>query len=625
MNKLGIVIGVSQTDEVVLLNQQDQPAPYELQDLFVLEDDAGNIYPVEIAKTFAFGEFEPETIQGIIHGESTKHLPGVQKDKPVYVAIATSLRDLTTPIPPNAKVRKATFEEVEEHIIFADVDNSFHLGTIKGTENLLSELPEELSDVAPMWDGDKNTVVEQDGVPFMFDYMTLSEYPHKGLFGSSGSGKSFGMHSMIEEYMKKRIPGIYLDPHNEGVFEKTMKGLPKHHQEEFKGKYKVFKVGQNIGIPFSKLNVGDLYYLLEFAGGISDAQRAALDAVYERGDTFSHLMDKFDKLKEAFDYYDLPEWKRSMTEEEFKDLHEDAALIYEKSKKRVANVSVVEALTWRLLSLESRDVFDEKNGIDGVVSTIKSGRFAMIQGSISKLQMISAYLIRTLYTKRRQYVDSKDSLTRKFEAFPPFVISGDEFQNFAPNTEYSNPTGRIIREIAKEARKYGVYLIVSTQQTSAIDPAVFAQLNTKFIYRLNSQEDIELTSREANLTAEQAKQLPKLQRGHAFVVNPKIPRTILMKFRTTFTEPSVIENPFDELVDMFDHTTSDLTDTLEMYLGSSNIRVTDIPKRVLPILTDELDRSIALEEVLNALEEMADNGVIKKIKSPMGVEYRKTA
>ena len=262
MNSYGQIIGMTTTDEVILLNQQSKPVPYELQDIFVLEDETGDIYPVEITKSIAFGEFEPETIQGIIMGESTMHLSNIDKDKPVYVGWATSLKDLTTPIPPNAKVRPAKFEEVEEYIIHADVGNSFHIGTIKGTENMQKELPKELSDISPMWDDDKNTVVPQNGVPFMFDYTSLREYPHVGVFGSSGSGKSFGMHSIIEEFMKKRIPGIYLDPHNEGVFRKAMAGLPDHHKKNFLGSYDVFKVGVDIGIPFSELNIGDLYYSL---------------------------------------------------------------------------------------------------------------------------------------------------------------------------------------------------------------------------------------------------------------------------------------------------------------------------------------------------------------------------
>lgn len=622
MNDLGRIIGLTTTEGVVLLNQQDTPVPYELQDLYVLEDDSGEIYPIEISKTFAFGEFEPETINGIIEGESTLHIDGINKNEPVYVAEAISLRDLTTPIPPNAKVRKATFEEVEEFIVYADVNKSFHVGTVKGTENMQRELPKELKDIAPMWDSDKETVVPQNGVPFMYDYSSLREYPHIGLFGSSGSGKSFGMHTVLEEFMKRRIPGIYLDPHNEGIFKNKMNGLPKKHEVEFLGKYKVFTVGINAGIPFSKLSVNDLYYLLEFAGGISDAQKAALDSIYERGDTFSYLMDKLEHIKEAFDYYDTPKWNREIEEDEFRRTKPDSAALYEKTNNRIANVSVIEALTWRLLSLENMHVFDEKNGIDGIITTIRSGRFAVIQGSIGKLQMLSSYLIRTLYDKRRRFVDSKDA-RKKQEKFPPFIIAGDEFQNFAPNSQYANPTGRIIREIAKEARKYGVYLVVSTQQTSAIDPGVFAQLNTKFIYRLNSMEDIELTSREANLTEEQTKQLPKLLRGHSFVVNPKIPRTMLVKFRTTLTEPSNIDDPFEELAGFFTSENSDLIDVLELYSKSTKtIRMTDIPLRVLPIVKDELERSVTFEQITDALDELVELGVLTKEKSPMGMEYR---
>lgn len=623
MNEYGRMIGMATTTGAVLLNQQEAPAPYELQDLLILEDNAGNIYPVEVTETLAFGECEPSTISGIVQGESTLHLDGIKKDEPVYIAKVTSLKDLSTPIPPNATVRKPSFAEIQSHIIYADVNKSFHLGVVKGTEGLQSELPADLQAVSPMWDGDKQTVVPQEGVPFMYDYTSLKEYPHIGLFGSSGSGKSFGMHSMLEEFMKKRIPGVILDPHNEGVFKKTMAGLPADKQEAFAGQYETYKIGYNVGIPFSQLNVEDLYYLLEFVGGVSDAQRSALDAIYERGDTFSHLKSKLDALKTAFDYFDTPKWNREpKNEDAFRSAQPDAALIYDTVNKRVPNVAVIDALNWRIEMLEKTDVFDEKAGISGVEGSIRNGRLAIIQGSIRKLQMVSAYMIRTLYGKRRAYVDSKDNYHGHNEFFPPFIIGGDEFHNFAPNG-HSNPTGRVIREIAKEARKYGVYLIVSTQRTSAIDEDVFAQLNTKFIYRLNTFTDIELTSREANLTPEQTSQLPKLLRGHAFVVNPKIPRTMLMKFRTTLTEPSNIEDPFEELAENINTASSDIMTLLEVIASRSPIRVTDIPKRILPILKDEMERTVSFEETIEALDQMVKMGLIKKEKSPMGMEYKK--
>lgn len=619
MNDLGKVIGMSNTDMVVLLNQQEKPAPYEMQDLLVLEDEVGEIYPVEVTHTMAFRHFEHKAIEDIANGAS---IEGIKEDEPIYLAKARSLRDLMSPIPPNALVRKPTFQEIEEHLIYADEDNSFQLGIIKGTQRIHDDLPEHLTNVAPMWDDNKKTVTPQKGVPFLYDYSSLREYPHIGLFGSSGSGKSFGMHAMLEEFMMKRIPGLYLDPHNEGVFKKTMNGLPKEKQEEFSGKYEIFKVGRDIGIPFSELSVNDLYYLLEFVGGVSDAQKAALDAIYERGDSLSYLETKLEHLKIAFDYFDAPKWNREEEESDFRTENADAAKLYDRVNSRVANVSVVDALSWRLAMLEKTKVFDEKNGILGVEQTIKSGRLAVVQGSISKLQMLSAYLIRTLYGKRRAYVDSKENLGSNQTFFPPFIVGGDEFHNFAPSG-YSNPTGRVIKEIAKEARKYGVYLVISTQRTSAIDEDVFAQLNTKFIYRLNTFADIELTSRESNLTEEQTKQLPKLLQGQAFVANPRIPRTMLVKFRTTYTEPSNIDDPFAELEEHLENTNSDVIDVLKVIINSRPIRVTDIPKKILPILKDELKRSVTFDECIDALDQMVDLRLIKSNKSPMGVEYKK--
>lgn len=622
MNHLGVIVGVSSTSEVVLLNQQEEPVPYHLQDLFVIEDSQGNIYPIEVTDSIALKDFNEASVDGIIEGESSLNISGVDNSQPVYLAKARILKDLTAPIPPQALVRHANFEEIKDYIVFADVDNSFHLGVVKGTEGLHKELPEELQSVAPMWSSEKDTVIPQEGVPFLYDYKSLREYPHIGLFGSSGSGKSFGMHSILEEFMLKQIPGVILDPHNEGIFNRKMKGLPKENEEVFQDKYDVFKIGRNVGIPFSQLRVEDLFYLIEFVGDISDAQRSALDAIYDTGDTFTHLLNKMDYLKTAFDYYDSPAWGRQpKSAEEFVQQNPEASKLYEKVKKRVANVSVVDALRWRLEMLESTNVFDEKFGIHGVEASIRSGRMAIIQGSIKKLQMVSAYMIRTLYSKRRAYVDSKDGYDSQEEFFPPFIIGGDEFHNFAPSG-YSNPTGRLIKEIAKEARKYGVYLVISTQRTTAIDEDVFAQLNTKFIYRLNTSVDIDLTSREANLSEEQTKQLPKLLRGHAFVVNPKIPRPMLMKFRTTLTEPSNIEDPFEELQKHLATTNTEVISILKVYVKRNPIRVTDIPRVILPLLKNELGRSVTFDETNEALNQMVKMGLVKASKTPIGIEYK---
>ncbi|WDU82706.1 helicase HerA domain-containing protein [Caloramator sp. Dgby_cultured_2] len=48
----------------------------------------------------------------------------------------------------------------------------------------------------------------------------MNQYPHIGIFGGSGSGKSFGMRVILEEIMKLNIPTVVLDPHYEMDFSK---------------------------------------------------------------------------------------------------------------------------------------------------------------------------------------------------------------------------------------------------------------------------------------------------------------------------------------------------------------------------------------------------------------------
>ncbi|MEM7463387.1 MAG: DUF87 domain-containing protein [Pseudomonadota bacterium] len=51
------------------------------------------------------------------------------------------------------------------------------------------------------------------------------------------------------------------------------------------------------------------------------------------------------------------------------------------------------------------------------------------------------------------------------------------------------PTRQAIARIAKEGRKYGVYLGVITQRPSELDPTIFSQCNTVFAMRLSNQAD----------------------------------------------------------------------------------------------------------------------------------------
>gem|GEM_PF-5155441 len=61
--------------------------------------------------------------------------------------------------------------------------------------------------------------------------------------------------------------------------------------------------------------------------------------------------------------------------------------------------------------------------------------------------------------------------------------------------EVSRRTLKLFQKIAKEGRKFGNFLILSSQRPSDISPLIFSQFGTYFIHRLISNDDIEVISK----------------------------------------------------------------------------------------------------------------------------------
>lgn len=68
----------------------------------------------------------------------------------------------------------------------------------------------------------------------------------------------------------------------------------------------------------------------------------------------------------------------------------------------------------------------------------------------------------------------------------------------------------ILKEVAQEGRKYGVFLILATQRITLLDDTITAQLNTKFILRTVRESDIMTIKEETDISSDDAKRLPYL-------------------------------------------------------------------------------------------------------------------
>jgi len=124
---------------------------------------------------------------------------------------------------------------------------------------------------------------------------------------------------------------------------------------------------------------------------------------------------------------------------------------------------------------------------------------------------------------------------------PPTWIVADEAQNFLPSERKTTATDVLIK-LVREGRNFGLSFMLTTQQPSAIDQRILAQVDTLIVHKLTVQGDIEYIRR--NLKSglpEEIKYgnsilsfddlLRSLDVGQAIVSNTEADRTFIMDVR----------------------------------------------------------------------------------------------
>lgn len=609
MKDVMCVVGKTTTKEVYVASVTRR----FITDEYLKIEDEINGNPIgEVVEIFSYSKVKENTFPsetGIY--QSLQDLGLLHENKTVHMAKVNILEELQYAVTPHSTVTIPNFSEIEDLLVSASPEKGFVLGVIRGTEKFQPLLPDSLRNLVLLYK-EKSGIVPQEGVPFIFPFYKLNEYPHFGFFGGTGSGKTHALRVVCEEIMRHGIPGVVIDPHFELRFDRVMEGLPEEHRADFSHRFELFQVGENVGINFTELTTGELISLMEFVGEVTMPMRGAIEALHKKNDTFAKLHDRITNLKKAFENMDLP--KR-----EQENLPEDVVLLYERYKDKVSGTSTLQAVSWRLDQLNRTGIFN--HDVSKVEACLLKCKLAVIRGEVSLLKMLTSYLVRKMYGKRRAYCDWKQKKhgDDKYAPpkFPPFFIILDEAHIFAPNGEQRiNPTKAILREISQEARKYGVYEILGTQRPAALDTTIVSQLNTKVIFRTQNESDMRMIQTETDLDSRQVSRLPRLPSGNAFISSATLKKTFYIRFRATKTVSPHSHHPFDELGDF-----------------NENRKLAKILKNFLPISTDSIQekqseiskaagKMISRKEIVEALDEMVRMKEARQEDcKPFGIRY----
>jgi hypothetical protein len=82
---------------------------------------------------------------------------------------------------------------------------------------------------------------------------------------------------------------------------------------------------------------------------------------------------------------------------------------------------------------------------------------------------------------------------------PPSWIIADEAQNFLPSERKTSATD-VLTRFVREGRNFGLSFVMTTQQPSAIDQRILAQVDTLIAHKLTVQSDIEYIKRNLKST-----------------------------------------------------------------------------------------------------------------------------
>jgi len=360
-------------------------------------------------------------------------------------------------------------------------------------------------------------------VPICLDLDRFVERSN-GVFGKSGTGKSFLTRLLISGIIRKQAAvNLMFDMHSEYGWEAmregktvaTVKGLG----QLFPGEVEIFTLdaestqrrgvrgAQELYLSFDQIEIEDIR-LVGFELGLSEA---ALDNA-------NILCSEFGKS-----------WISRLLEMS----NEEIKVFCEEKQGHAGSIMSLQRKLKRLENLKYLKQVSAHNYIDQLLACLEAGKHVVIEfGSQSNLlsYMLATNMltrrIHSIYVKKAEkFLQSKNPGDRPRQ----LVITIEEAHRFLDSSIVHQT---IFGTIAREMRKYFVTLLVVDQRPSGIDNEVMSQIGTRITCLLNDEKDIEAiftgVSGGQNLRSVLAKLDSKQQ---ALILGHAVPMPVVVKTR----------------------------------------------------------------------------------------------
>lgn len=124
----------------------------------------------------------------------------------------------------------------------------------------------------------------------------------------------------------------------------------------------------------------------------------------------------------------------------------------------------------------------------------------------------------------------------------PVVIVLEEAQNYIPEKNIKDRESisrRVFERIAREGRKYGLSLLVSSQRPSELSKTVLSQCNSFIVHRIQNPDDqIYIRKLVSSANSEILSQLPTLPQQHVILMGDCVKTPVVAKMKTANPKPN---------------------------------------------------------------------------------------
>jgi hypothetical protein len=183
------------------------------------------------------------------------------------------------------------------------------------------------------------------------------------------------------------------------------------------------------------------------------------------------------------------------------------------------------------------------------------------------VELVSAVVARMVFRQLRQ----ADPRNR----FPVHLLLEEAHRYIsATPSRYALDAGRVFDRIAKEGRKYGLFLLVASQRPSELSKTVLSQCSNFVVHRIQNPDDLsQIRQMSPSISEGVLRRLPSLPKQHALVFGNSVNLPTTFKVRSANPLPASDDA---HIVDLWFHeagrkTTLTLQGTIDLADGSDLI------------------------------------------------------